>query len=412
MFEQLPFGKLYQSLPEVRIYRNNLLISSNYMSEKFRIKSNPLWMFFSLMKYLAVYLIPILLLLIAYYFNRKYRKQKKLLEELINLPNAGLMIILNRNSEITKLNQQARELLGIDASIPLQKPIADYLTLDYVKFLKDFILESISLHQNASKRIVIRKENQNFEFVFNISPIWSLSGNLKGYVINGFDITEQLERKRLSNWAQLAHDMQTNLITIKLNAEQITSEQNTENSGRIGKIIYQVNLLQRRVRDIVTVGRTMKLELMNAHALEIMMEARSEFDKEVFPSISFVLSGADFEIFSDKPKLIRAIRNAIENGIKAIPNQTGTIELNCWLEPHFSCFKIKDSGVGMDEEIKKKILTPFFTTSKDGSGFGLGTMIIQQVVELHHGKMQINSEPGKGTELILKIPRNLMLKEN
>jgi signal transduction histidine kinase len=411
ILDQIPIGKSYTYPPLVIVHGKYLILQSKLFSEKYELKSNHFWLFFSLISYLGVYLIPILLILIIYYFYKKYKKQKQLLNELLDLQSSGLMIILNKNGEMTRLNKQARELLGIDLNIPLQKPIRDYLTMDFVHALGDFIDEALTLHQNSSKKIVIVKENLNYEFVFSVSPIWSLSGNLKGYLINGYDITEQLERKRLSNWAQLAHDMQTNLLTIRLNAEQMSCERDTENFNRIGKILFQVNLLQKRVRDIVTVGRSSKLELMHASSHEIFNEISKEFDKAVFPDISITITGNDFDIYCDKPKLIRAIRNAVENGIKAIPEQNGTIELGCWTETQYHCFKIKDSGVGLDEQLKKRILTPYFTTSKDGSGFGLGTMIIQQVVELHRGKLQINSEPDKGTEFILKIPRNLLLKE-
>lgn len=412
LFEPSPIGSQFSTLPQILVQHNLLVIKSKLFSETFEITANHLWFFYALMKYLAIYLIPIILILIIYYFYRKYHKQKRLLNELIELPSSGLMIILNKNGEISRLNQIARELLGIEANIPLQRPIREYLTMDFALSLGEFVSEGISLHQNVSKRIVIHKDNHDYEYVFSISPIWSSYGNLKGYVLNGFDITEQLERKRLSNWAQLAHDMQTNLLTIRLNAEQMHLDENTDNATRKSKILSQVNLLQKRVRDIVTVGRSAKIELMHTTSLEILNEVNNEFDKSVFPNITILLSGNDFELYCDKPKLIRAIRNAVENGIKAIPDQIGLIELDCWAEPIFLCFRIKDNGIGMDEAIKKKILTPYFTTSKDGSGFGLGTMIIQQVVELHHGKMLINSEAGKGTEFILKIPRNLLLKEN
>lgn len=411
ILEQNPIGKKYRSVPTILVFKNYLIIKSKLYSEKWDFKDNYLWLLFLVFEYIAVYLVPIIFLTIAYYFYRKFRKQKQLLNELINLPSSGIMIILNRNSEITKLNQQARDLLGIDQNIPLQKPIKEYLTLDSTHALYDFLEESLSINQNLTKKIVLVKNNSNYEFVFSASPIWSLSGNLKGYLINGYDITEQLERKRLSNWAQLAHDMQTNLLTIRLNAEQMSCEKDTENYSRIKKILFQVNTLQKRVRDIVTVGRSSKLELVHTNSIGILEEVAGEFDKAVFPEIEIIIQGYDIDIYCDRPKLIRAIRNAVENSIKAIPEQKGKIELSYWNENQYHCFKIKDNGIGLDEHLKKKILTPYFTTSKDGSGFGLGTMIIQQVVELHRGKLQINSETDKGTEFILKIPRNLLLKE-
>jgi len=403
-------GKNFKTTPNLKIYNNSLLISSTYYSEVFNLEQNQYWMFYSLLNYISKYIVPLILLLFIYIYYMKFRKQKRLLREITELPSSGLMIILNKTGEISRINKQARDLLGIESGIPLNKHILEYFTLAFTSELKAFVIDGLLNNLYITKKIMLRKENQNFEFVFSFSPIWSTSGSIKGYLLNGYNITEQLERKRISNWAQLAHDMQTNLLTIKLNAEQLHSEENAENQSRLGKILHQVNLLQRRVRDIVTVGRSNKLELVRTSAEEIFNEVTGEFDATVFPTITINMNYTNFDLFCDKPKLIRAIRNAIENGIKAIPDQKGRIDLSSWTDSNYYYFQIKDNGVGMDEELKKKILTPYFTTSKDGSGFGLGTMIIQQVVELHYGKLNINSEKGKGTELIIKIPKNIQSK--
>jgi len=79
--------------------------------------------------------------------------------------------------------------------------------------------------------------------------------------------------------------------------------------------------------------------------------------------------------------------------------------LNAWTEGKMICLSIKDSGKGMDEQTKKKFLEPYFSTSKDGTGFGIGTIIIQEAIELHNGKIEIKSKLGSGTEIILKLPR-------
>jgi signal transduction histidine kinase len=67
-------------------------------------------------------------------------------------------------------------------------------------------------------------------------------------------------------------------------------------------------------------------------------------------------------------------------------------------------FSVKDTGAGMDDKTKAKMLTPYFTTSKKHGGAGIGTMIMQHVAELHGGRMIVNSEPGKGTEIVFVIP--------
>jgi two-component system NtrC family sensor kinase len=66
--------------------------------------------------------------------------------------------------------------------------------------------------------------------------------------------------------------------------------------------------------------------------------------------------------------------------------------------------RIKDTGTGMSEQVKHKIFEPFFTTKSVGVGTGLGMAIVFKIIEEHHGKIEVESEPGKGAEFILTLP--------
>jgi signal transduction histidine kinase len=67
--------------------------------------------------------------------------------------------------------------------------------------------------------------------------------------------------------------------------------------------------------------------------------------------------------------------------------------------------RIADNGPGIPKEVKQRIFDPFFTTKPVGEGTGLGLSISYQiVVEKHGGQLQCFSEPGKGTEFVVKIP--------
>lgn len=63
-----------------------------------------------------------------------------------------------------------------------------------------------------------------------------------------------------------------------------------------------------------------------------------------------------------------------------------------------------DNGIGMTEETKKKLYEPFFTTKDVGEGTGLGMSIVFKIIDKHGGRIEVNSELGKGTEFILFLP--------
>jgi signal transduction histidine kinase len=65
---------------------------------------------------------------------------------------------------------------------------------------------------------------------------------------------------------------------------------------------------------------------------------------------------------------------------------------------------IKDTGIGMTDEVKHRVFEPFFTTKDVGEGTGLGMAIVFKIIEKHYGKISINSSPGNGAEFILTLP--------
>jgi signal transduction histidine kinase len=70
-----------------------------------------------------------------------------------------------------------------------------------------------------------------------------------------------------------------------------------------------------------------------------------------------------------------------------------------WIE-----ISIADTGIGITEESKKKIFEPFYTTKKLGEGTGLGLAICAQIVKEHSGKIEVESEVGKGSTFKVSIP--------
>ena len=68
---------------------------------------------------------------------------------------------------------------------------------------------------------------------------------------------------------------------------------------------------------------------------------------------------------------------------------------------------IKDNGIGIDPELKNKIMEPFFTTKPTGVGTGLGLYLSYEIIKKHHGEIMIDSDSGQYTEITMTIPKNL-----
>jgi hypothetical protein len=82
----------------------------------------------------------------------------------------------------------------------------------------------------------------------------------------------------------------------------------------------------------------------------------------------------------------------------------GVLTITTQADENNMIITIADNGTGMDEATKKRVFEPFFTTKDVGEGTGLGLSIVYKTITKHNGKIQVNTQPGIGTEFILTLP--------
>ena len=96
--------------------------------------------------------------------------------------------------------------------------------------------------------------------------------------------------------------------------------------------------------------------------------------------------------------------NLLVNAAQAIP-QRGKIFVRSRREAETVCFEIEDTGHGMSEDVQRRIFEPFFTTKPVGQGTGLGLSISYDiVVKKHGGRLEVISQPGRGTRFLITLP--------
>lgn len=104
----------------------------------------------------------------------------------------------------------------------------------------------------------------------------------------------------------------------------------------------------------------------------------------------------------------QVILNLIQNGVQAmveIMDREHRISLRTREAGELARIEVEDNGPGMDAETQKQIFNPFFTTKEVGDGTGLGLSVSYSIIcEKHHGKIWVESEPGKGARFIIELP--------
>jgi signal transduction histidine kinase/ActR/RegA family two-component response regulator len=107
-------------------------------------------------------------------------------------------------------------------------------------------------------------------------------------------------------------------------------------------------------------------------------------------------------VFGNPSEMREVLINMILNAIDALP-RGGKISFRTWQEEEHIFLSVKDNGLGMNEEVKKKIFEPFFST-KPEKGNGLGMTVAYSIILQHNGKIAVESQEEKGTTFILKLP--------
>ncbi len=117
--------------------------------------------------------------------------------------------------------------------------------------------------------------------------------------------------------------------------------------------------------------------------------------KELSPDMPAIM--ADFD------QLQQVYTNLIINAIQAMPGG-GTLRLRTLVEDGWLKLEVRDSGSGIKPEHMRQLFTPFFTTKDKEKGVGLGLAVAHGIIERHNGKIEVESEEGKGTAFTVCLP--------
>lgn len=174
------------------------------------------------------------------------------------------------------------------------------------------------------------------------------------------------------------------------------------------------------IRQLLTFGRGLSGERVAVQPRHLLKEM-VKIAKETFPkTITVTLSGTDglWVVEGDPTQLHQVLLNLCVNARDAMPNG-GTLALgceNCMLDDNFAglhplakpgayvVVRVKDTGVGIPQEVISKIFDPFFTTKPIGKGTGLGLSTVLGILKSHKGFVLVDSKPNAGTTFTVYLP--------
>ncbi|HJS75292.1 MAG TPA: PAS domain S-box protein, partial [Vicinamibacteria bacterium] len=161
------------------------------------------------------------------------------------------------------------------------------------------------------------------------------------------------------------------------------------------------------VRRLRSFARLDEAELKKVDIHEGLEDTLTLVHHEIKHNIQVVRDYGKLPLMSVFPsRLNQVFLNLLNNARQAI-GEKGTITIRTWLEDKTANIAITDDGVGIPPENLPRVFDPGFTTKGVGIGTGLGLSICYQIIKDHRGKIDVESEVGRGTTFTIRIPTNL-----
>lgn len=356
--------------------------------------------------------------------NRELEEKMALLEENLQFQQQLLnstysfYVTLTQHGRIFLMNRKAVDFLDAEhhlAGLPMSGTIlAEFIPSGQV----EDVLQQGSTY--LEQEIVWERERngqtQQLVIRYNIFPITSNSKEVTGAIINFHDVTKQkdMEKKlesenRLRSLGQLilgiAHEIRNPLTSILTYTQLLPTKFDNPKfrnffAQQVPSEILRLNDL---VNDLLEYARPKPPHPSRFRAAELMeavLQLCSQKAKEKKIHVSLDLP-PDLFIQADVNQTKQMWINVVLNAIDSM-DEHGKLNIRGYSEGQMAVIEVEDNGHGMTPEDKYRIFEPFFSTKVHGVGLGLS--ITYQLIKENGGAINLHSQPGNGTTMIIRLP--------
>ena len=363
----------------------------------------------------------------------------------------GGIVHVSPKGQLVHANAEAQRVLGLAYDELTQRFVADFASQTIWENGSPCDVEDYPVTQclatdrpQSARTIGVRRPDGAVAWaVFTAIPLRDdATGENRGAVVTFLDITErkQIEEERQRLEAQLrqmqkmdavgtlaggiAHEF-NNMLTAILGFAQLARTRASETSP-VSQYLQAVETAGQRaqslVQQLLTFSRPSTRERQSIAIGPVIQEAL-ELLRATLPTtidIRQQLASASGMVLADATQIYQVLMNLGANAEYAMRATGGILEislddieidetaaaLQSNLRPgSYVRLRVRDTGVGMSEDVVERIFEPFYTTKDIGEGTGMGLAVVHGIVESHGGVMTVDSTPGAGSAFSLYLPR-------
>ena len=318
--------------------------------------------------------------------------------------NEGL-VLMNEKGTVLSINPAARELFHAEPDCVGQ----DFLTVERSHEISCAIRRALE-----EGHAELRVERGGREYQLDISRIES-EGTVIGAVLLAFDVTEQAfaERNRREFTANVSHELKTPLQSIMGSAELIENGLvKQEDMPRfVGHIRTEAARLVTLIEDIIRLSQLdeggefpfepVDLKKLAEEASASLASAAAE------KQVTIRVHGDDRQITTVRRLASEIIYNLCDNAVK-YNREGGSVDVTIDGTAHGAVVTVQDTGIGIPPEHQSRVFERFYRVDKSHSrqsgGTGLGLSIVKHAVQYLGGRIELESQPGKGTTMRVHFP--------
>jgi two-component system, OmpR family, phosphate regulon sensor histidine kinase PhoR len=347
---------------------------------------------------------------------KQLSREKNQLEAVLSAMSEGVMVVSHEGSVII-INNSLKKMFNLKEN-PTSKPYWEILRNRELTKLVESVLKN---WMPESREIFYLYPDEKY-YLVNVIPLDSPDKEL---IVVMFDITDfkRLEKIKADFIANVSHELRTPLTAIKGYTETLEEEayETPEDQKHFLKIIKRhtdrlINIVSDLLvlsevesRDSVSKENSSNdLEEININeviksSLEALRSKASEKEIEV----TFDAKNDAYKVKANRFLLEQMFINLIDNAVKYTP-ENGKIDIRVSNSDSQVLTEIADTGIGIPKEHISRIFERFYrvdkTRSRNLGGTGLGLSIVKHIVIMHGGKIEVQSEEGKGSKFSISIP--------